>query len=94
MPRPDGTSGSSFLRTFALHEDKKLNELVLHKAIQCLALLLSTLETTIIVTALIAISSSLGDFGKSNWIVIAYLLTYTGTSLQSLAIRNLLYCIT
>ncbi|KAL8942172.1 MAG: hypothetical protein Q9216_001819 [Gyalolechia sp. 2 TL-2023] len=44
----------------------------------CLALLLSTLETTIIATALIDISSSLGDFGKSNWIVIAYLLTYTG----------------
>ncbi|KAL8995318.1 MAG: hypothetical protein Q9169_004922 [Polycauliona sp. 2 TL-2023] len=44
----------------------------------CLALLLSTLETTIIATALIDISDSLGDFGKSSWIVIAYLLTYTG----------------
>ncbi|PGH19325.1 hypothetical protein AJ80_04078 [Polytolypa hystricis UAMH7299] len=44
----------------------------------CLGLLLSTLETTIIATALIPISSSLGEFDKSNWVVVSYLLTYTG----------------
>lgn len=44
----------------------------------CLGLLMSTLETTIIATALISISSSLGNYEKSNWVVTAYLLTYTG----------------
>lgn len=44
----------------------------------CIGLLLSTLETTIVATALIPISSSLGDYEKSNWIVVSYLLTYTG----------------
>ena len=46
----------------------------------CIGLLLSTLETTIVATALIPISSSLGEYEKSNWIVVSYLLTYTGMS--------------
>ncbi|TQW02597.1 hypothetical protein IF2G_09988 [Cordyceps javanica] len=37
------------------------------------------LETTIIATALVSISSSLGGFDKSNWVVTAYLITYTST---------------
>lgn len=45
----------------------------------CVGLLLSTLETTIVATALISISSELEDYGRSNWIVASYLLTYTGT---------------
>ncbi|PYH67690.1 putative MFS multidrug transporter [Aspergillus vadensis CBS 113365] len=43
-----------------------------------LGLLLSTLETTIVSTALITIASDLGGYDKSNWIIVAYLLTYTG----------------
>lgn len=41
-------------------------------------LLLSALETSIIATALVSISSSLGGSDKSNWVVTAYLITYTG----------------
>jgi len=44
----------------------------------CLGVFLSSLETTIIATALVTISSDLGHFDKSSWIVVAYLLTYTG----------------
>lgn len=47
-------------------------------AVLCTGLLLSTLETTIIATALISISSDLQDYSRSNWIVASYLLTYTG----------------
>ncbi|KAF2670482.1 MFS general substrate transporter [Microthyrium microscopicum] len=43
-----------------------------------LGLFLSVMETTIIATALIDISSNLGDFERSNWIVVSYMLTYTG----------------
>ncbi len=43
-----------------------------------MGLLLSALETTIIATALVSIASSLGGFDKSNWVVTAYLITYTG----------------
>ncbi|KAF7595516.1 hypothetical protein BBP40_005852 [Aspergillus hancockii] len=43
-----------------------------------LALLLSTLETTIVSTALVSIGSQLGDYDRANWIVVSYLLTYTG----------------
>ena len=44
----------------------------------CLGLLMSSLETTIIGTALISIGSDLGDFSKATWITTAYLITYTG----------------
>jgi len=44
----------------------------------CLGILLSGLESTIIATALVTISSDLGGFSKSNWIVEAFFLTYTG----------------
>lgn len=46
-----------------------------------LGLFLSALETTIIATALVTISSDLGHFEKANWIVVAYFLTYTGKPL-------------
>ncbi|KAF4625107.1 hypothetical protein G7Y89_g13062 [Cudoniella acicularis] len=44
----------------------------------CLALLLATLDTTIISTSLITIASDLGHFDKASWVVVAYLLTYSG----------------
>ncbi|KAL8891707.1 MAG: hypothetical protein Q9192_005711 [Flavoplaca navasiana] len=44
----------------------------------CLSLFLSTIETTIVSTALVAITNSLNGFEKSNWIVTSYLLTYSG----------------
>src|SRR2546423_209381 len=43
-----------------------------------LGLFLSALETTIIATALVTISSDFGHFDKSSWIVVSYFLTYTG----------------
>ncbi|KAG8623588.1 hypothetical protein KVT40_008564 [Elsinoe batatas] len=48
--------------------------------IGCLAfgLLLSALETTIIATALVSITSNMGSYDKGNWIVTAYLVTYAG----------------
>ncbi|KAI1374025.1 drug resistance transporter EmrB/QacA subfamily [Hypoxylon crocopeplum] len=44
----------------------------------CLSLLLSTLETTIVSTSLISITNALGDFEQRDWVVTAYLITYTG----------------
>ncbi|KAG9673376.1 MFS general substrate transporter, partial [Aureobasidium melanogenum] len=44
----------------------------------CLALLLATLDTTIISTSLITIASDLGHFDQASWIMVAYLLTYSG----------------
>jgi MFS family permease len=44
----------------------------------CLSLLLSTLETTIISTALVSISNAMGGFQDRDWVVTSYLLTYTG----------------
>ncbi|KAH0292736.1 MFS general substrate transporter [Aureobasidium namibiae CBS 147.97] len=44
----------------------------------CLALLLATLDTTIISTSLITIASDLGHFDQSSWILVSYLLTYSG----------------
>lgn len=41
-------------------------------------LLLSALETSVIATGLVSISSSLGRYDKANWVVTAYLITYTG----------------
>ncbi|KAK2877128.1 hypothetical protein FQN49_001402 [Arthroderma sp. PD_2] len=43
-----------------------------------IALFLSTLETTIVSTSLVAITNSLRGFDIRNWIVTAYFLTYTG----------------
>ncbi|KAL9110367.1 MAG: hypothetical protein Q9227_005098 [Pyrenula ochraceoflavens] len=56
-------------------EGLKLKLLV---AVLCIGLLMSSLETTIIGTALISIGSDLGDFSKATWITTAYLITYTG----------------
>ncbi|KAI1087573.1 drug resistance transporter EmrB/QacA subfamily [Rostrohypoxylon terebratum] len=44
----------------------------------CLSLFLSTLETTIVSTSLISITNALGDFEQRDWVVTAYLITYTG----------------
>ncbi|CAD0090644.1 unnamed protein product, partial [Aureobasidium mustum] len=44
----------------------------------CLALLLATLDTTIISTSLITIASDLGHFDQASWILVSYLLTYSG----------------
>ncbi|KAL8732425.1 MAG: hypothetical protein Q9181_003971 [Wetmoreana brouardii] len=44
----------------------------------CLSLLLSTLETTIVSTSLVSITNALHGFNKRDWVVTAYLLTYTG----------------
>jgi hypothetical protein len=44
----------------------------------CLSLLLSTLETTIISTALVSITDALKGFSQRDWAVTSYLLTYTG----------------
>jgi hypothetical protein len=40
--------------------------------------MLSTLETTIISTALVSITDALRGFSQRDWIVTSYLLTYTG----------------
>ncbi|KAI2465004.1 drug resistance transporter EmrB/QacA subfamily [Annulohypoxylon bovei var. microspora] len=44
----------------------------------CLSLFLSMLETTIVSTSLISITNALGDFEQRDWVVTAYLITYTG----------------
>ena len=41
-------------------------------------LFLATLEVSIVSTSLITITNDLNAFGNGSWIVIAYLLTYTG----------------
>ena len=43
-----------------------------------IALFLSTVETTIVSTSLVSITNALSGFDKRDWIVTAYLLTYTG----------------
>lgn len=44
----------------------------------CGGLFLCTLETTIVATALVTISSEFEEFDSANWIVLAYLVTYCG----------------
>ena len=44
----------------------------------CLGLFLSTIETTIVSTALVDITNALNGFEKGNWVVTSYLLTYSG----------------
>ncbi|KAF5700460.1 major facilitator superfamily transporter [Fusarium globosum] len=44
----------------------------------CLSLLLSTLETTIVSTALVSIVDALEGFNMAGWIVTSFLVTYTG----------------
>ena len=44
----------------------------------CISLLMSTLETTIVSTALVSITNELNGFSQRDWIVTSYLLTYTG----------------
>ncbi|KAF3767244.1 MFS general substrate transporter, partial [Cryphonectria parasitica EP155] len=44
----------------------------------CLSLLLSGLETTIVSTSLVSITNALGGFDQRDWVVVSYLLTYTG----------------
>ena len=45
----------------------------------CLALFLSTLETSIVSTSLVSITNALGGFEQRDWVVTAYLISYTGT---------------
>jgi hypothetical protein len=42
-------------------------------------LFLSTLETTIVSTSLVSITNALDGFELRDWIVTAYLISYTGT---------------
>ena len=44
----------------------------------CTTLLLSTLETTIVSTSLVSITNAVHGFESRDWVVTAYLLTYTG----------------
>ncbi|KAK7187202.1 hypothetical protein DPSP01_003982 [Paraphaeosphaeria sporulosa] len=53
----------------------KLNLLTLSL---CLSLFLSLLDSTIVSTALVKITSALGGFERGSWVVNSYLLTYTG----------------
>ncbi|KAK3501075.1 putative MFS multidrug transporter [Neurospora crassa] len=43
-----------------------------------IALFLSTLETTIVSTSLVSITNTLNGFNLRDWVVTAYLITYTG----------------
>lgn len=43
-----------------------------------LSLFLSGLETTIVSTSLVSITNGLGGFDQRDWVVVSYLLTYTG----------------
>lgn len=43
-----------------------------------LALFLSTLETTIVSTSLVSITNAMNGFHLRDWVVTAYLVTYTG----------------
>ncbi|PQE07474.1 major facilitator superfamily transporter protein [Rutstroemia sp. NJR-2017a BBW] len=43
-----------------------------------LSVFLPCMEVSIVSTSLITISDDLGDYSQSNWVVTAYLLTYTG----------------
>ena len=54
-----------------------------------IALFLSTIETTIVSTALVSITDALHGFDSRDWIVTSYLLTYTGTYLTLLQIYNI-----
>ncbi|KAI3322570.1 drug resistance transporter [Xylariaceae sp. AK1471] len=46
-------------------------------AVLQLALFLVNFEITIVSTALVSISNDLNDFGRTSWVVTAYLITYT-----------------
>ncbi|KAI8943272.1 hypothetical protein NX059_001292 [Plenodomus lindquistii] len=43
----------------------------------CLSIALVNLEISIVSTSLVSITNDLQGFGRSNWIIVAYLLTYT-----------------
>lgn len=43
-----------------------------------LSLFLSALETTVVATALVKISEAFKTYDKAGWIVVSYMLTYTG----------------
>ena len=43
-----------------------------------LALFLSPLETTIVATSLLKIAEAFHSYNKASWIVVSYMLTYTG----------------
>jgi len=66
---PEPESEPEYLKGFRLH--------MLTVGIW-IALFLSTLETTITSTSLVAIADSLSGFEVRNWVVTSYFLTYTG----------------
>ena len=55
-----------------------------------LSLFIATLEISIVSTSLVTITDDFHAFGSSIWIVIAYLLTYTGTYMPERAVCALL----
>ncbi|KAL8949772.1 MAG: hypothetical protein Q9222_004151 [Ikaeria aurantiellina] len=65
----------TFAFVWPLHSLKKS---ILMPPRLCLALFLSTLEITIVSTALVSISDDLHGFHKGSWVITSYLLTYTG----------------
>jgi MFS family permease len=44
----------------------------------CLSIFLVNFEVTVVSTSLISITNDIGGFGRSSWVVTAYLFTYTG----------------
>ncbi|KAG8160023.1 hypothetical protein KVR01_010660 [Diaporthe batatas] len=58
----------------------------------CLSLLLSTLETTIVSTALVSVVDALHGFDKASWIVTSYLVTYTGFLIIYSKLSDILGC--
>jgi MFS family permease len=52
-----------------------------------IAIFLPNLEVSIVSTALVTITNDLQGFSKTGWVVVAYLVTYTGRSLSLTATR-------
>lgn len=75
--RPDNRTTGNFVTEPSREYLKGWRLYVLTFAL-CLSLFLSTLETTIVSTSLISITNALGDFEQRDWVVTAYLITYTG----------------
>jgi MFS family permease len=44
----------------------------------CISIFLVNFEITVVSTSLVSITNDLGGFGRSSWVVTAYLFTYTG----------------
>ncbi|KAK6501451.1 hypothetical protein TWF481_009289 [Arthrobotrys musiformis] len=55
-----------------------------------ISLFLAAFEITVVATSLVKITSEFQDFNRANWIVVVYLLTYTGFLLLSSKLCNIL----